>query len=467
MGRTDLVIASNRGPLSFSRDSDGELVPTRGAGGLVSSVGPLVEGTGATWVAAAMSDEDREAVATVDGAVEAEGYRLLALDIDEALYTQAYDVVSNATLWFLHHGLYDLPRRPLFDRRWREAWDGYRAVNQLFASAVADEAPDGGVVLVQDYHLSLVPGMLRSLRPDVRTVHFSHTPFAEPSTLRALPTAEELLSGMAGAAACGFHSRRWAASFEACCRDVLGSSPPTFVAPIAPDARDIGAVATSSECLDEDEWVSSVVDGDGGGGSKRLVLRVDRIELSKNIVRGFLAFELLLDERPEWREKVVFLALVYPSRQSLAQYQAYRQEVETVVARINARFGVPGWQPIVLDAHDNFPRSVAALKRYDVLLVNPVRDGLNLVAKEGPMVNERDGLVALSREAGVWDELAGPAMGLNPYDIVETADVLASALSMAPGERASRAAELRRIACERKPEDWLEDQLRAASAESP
>lgn len=452
MGRTDLVIASNRGPLSFSRDSSGALVATRGAGGLVSSVGPLVEETGATWVAAAMSDEDREAAR--GGVSEAEGYRVRSLDIPEALYRQAYDVVSNATLWFLHHGLYDLSRRPVFDRRWREAWDGYRAVNRLFAEACADEAPDGGVVLVQDYHLSLAPAMLRTLRPDVRTVHFSHTPFAEPATLRALPYAEELLEGMSGASACGFHARRWAANFEACCRDVLGASPPSFVSPIAPDPNDMASV----DIGDEGSWVSSVV-----GSGRRMILRVDRIELSKNIVRGFQAYELLLEERPEWREQVVFVALVYPSRQTLAQYQAYRQEVETVAARVNARFGTPGWQPIVFDAEDNFPRSVAALQRYDVLLVNPVRDGLNLVAKEGPMVNTADGLLALSREAGVWDELAGAALGLNPYDIAETADVLAAALSMAPVERAERSAELRRLACLRRPEDWLEDQLRAVA----
>lgn len=451
MGRTDLVIASNRGPLSFSRDDSGALTPVRGAGGLVSSIGPLIEGTGATWVAAAMSAEDREAAGD-DGVVEAEGFRVRSLAVDEAVYRQAYDVVSNATLWFLHHGLYDLSRQPRFDRRWREAWEGYRTVNRLFAEACAEEAPEGGVVLVQDYHLSLVPAMLRSLRPDLRSVHFSHTPFAEPSTLRALPFAEELLEGMAGASACGFHARRWAASFEACCRDILGMTPPVFVSPIAPDASDIGSVDVG----DEAEWVTSVV-----GEGRRMILRVDRIELSKNIVRGFLAYELLLEERPEWRERVVFVALVYPSRESLAQYQTYRQEVETVVARVNERFGTPGWTPIVLDAEDNFPRSAAALQRYDVLLVNPVRDGLNLVAKEGPMVNRADGLLALSREAGVWDELAGAALGLNPYDIAETADVLVEALSMAPTERAQRSAELQRLACERKPEDWLEDQLKA------
>jgi trehalose 6-phosphate synthase len=460
MGRTDLVIASNRGPLSFKKTDDGSLQPVRGAGGLVSSLGPLIEGTGATWVAAAMSDEEREAIASSQ-VVEAEGFRLRSLDIDPTQWRQAYNVISNATLWFLHHGLYDLPRQPRFDRHWREAWDGYRAVNRRFAEAIADEAPEGGTALVQDYHLSLVPKLLAELRPDLRTVHFSHTPFAEPSALGMLPTGKELLEGMAAAAACGFHARRWAANFSACCQEVLGHAATTFVSPIAPDPSDLSTVAESPECAAEAAWVEQ--HQGPSGRDRKLLVRVDRIELSKNIVRGFLAFDLLLEERPEWREQVVFIALIYPSRQSLVEYQAYRQEVTTVVERINARWARPDWTPIVLDPSDNFPRSVAALQRYDVLLVNPVRDGLNLVAKEGPLINQRDGVVALSREAGVWDELASAALGLNPFDLADTADVLHRALSMSTTERAERSTKLCEAAIARAPQDWLDDQLRAAT----
>jgi len=456
MGKPDLVIASNRGPVSFARDADGSLVPRRGAGGLVSSLGPLVENTGAVWVAAAMSDDDREAAR--HGAFEAEGFRLRSLDIDPAVYSQAYNVVANAALWFVHHGLYDLPRRPRFDSRWREAWAGYREYNRLFAEAVADEAADDAVALLQDYHLSLVPALLAKLRPDLRVVHFSHTPFADPTSLRVLPVADELLEGLASAAACGFHARRWAANFEACCRDLLGAAPATFVSPMTPDPDDIAEVAASPECAAEHGWLDEHV------GDRRLIVRVDRIELSKNIVRGFLAYEQLLEERPEWRERVVFAALVYPSREGLVEYRAYRQEVEATVARINGRWATPGWTPIVLDPTDNFPRSVAALQLYDVLLVNPVRDGLNLVAKEGPLVNRVDGVVALSREAGVWDELADCALGLNPFDIAETADALWHGLAMAPAERAERSKAVRDAVLARSPRDWLDDQLRAAGS---
>ena len=197
-------------------------------------------------------------------------------------------------------------------------------------------------------------------------------------------------------------------------------------------------------------------------GDRRLLVRVDRIELSKNLLRGFWAFETLLREHPEWRERVVFAACVYPSREGLAEYLAYRQEVEGLIRQVNDRWSTPAWTPIIYDPTDDFPASVAALRRYDVLLVNPVRDGLNLVAKEGPLVNERDGVLALSRESGVWEELGGAALEIHPFDVGQTADVLHAALSMGADERGSHSHEVLRLARARTPVEWLADQLAAA-----
>ena len=449
-----IVLASNRGPISFAIGAAGELEMKRGGGGLIAVVGGALEGSDATWIAAALSDADREAASR--GVIEAEGYRVRTIVVEGM--GGYYDVVSNSTLWFLHHGLFDAPRRPRFDRVWRSAWDDYRAVNHAYARTIAEDAPDGAVVLVQDYHLSLVPAALRALRDDVRIVHFHHTPFAGPDALRMLPSdvAVELLTGLSGATACGFHHERWASAFEASCRDVLGTAPPTFVAPAAADAVDIRKVAASDACAARLRDLDDVV------GDRKLLVRVDRIELSKNIVRGFLAFDDLLRTYPEWRERVVFGAFVYPSREGLPEYLAYRQEVEGLIRRINEEWSAPGWTPILYDAGDDFPRSVAALRRYDVLLVNPVRDGLNLVAKEGPIVNERDGVLALSRESGVNGELGGFALEVNPFDVSGTADVLHRALSMAPAERATHAAAVRERASARTPEDWFADQLAAA-----
>lgn len=451
------MLLSNRGPLSFTVADDGSLTARRGAGGLVSGLAPLVRGTDAIWIAAAMSDGDRAAAA--QGVVEAEGLRTRLLAIDADTYGAAYDVVCNATLWFAHHGLFDAARRPRIDRRWYEAWDAYRAVNHAFADAAVESAPEDAAVLVQDYHLCLVAPRLAAARPDVRLVHFSHTPFAPPDWLRAVPDAatDELLAGLAAHHACSFHTRRWAASFEASCESRHVAPPPTFVSPLAADVGDLEAVASSDACAAAGAELDELF------GDRHVLLRVDRVELSKNLLRGFHAFDLLLEEHPELRGRIVFAAFVYPSREGLPEYLAYRTEVEALIARLNDKWSTPDWTPIVYDPSDDFPRSVAALQRSDVLLVNPVRDGLNLVAKEGPLLNRRDGVVVLSTEAGAWDELAGTgAIGVNPFDVAATADAIHAALTMPAAERAERAAQIRAVAAGHTPADWLRDQLDAA-----
>lgn len=453
-----VVVVSNRGPVSFRVDDDGDLVARRGAGGLVSGLGPLVAGTGATWIAAAMGEGDRRAAAR--GVVEAEGFRLRTLAFPPDTYRAAYDVVCNATLWFLHHGLWDLARRPRFDERWHEAWAAYRTVNETFASVVAEDAPDGAAVLIQDYHLCLLAPALRERRPDLRLVHFSHTPFAGPDLFRVLPEAvgAELLDGLAAHHACGFHTPRWARSWEASHLELRGRAPAatTFVSPLAPDPDDLAAAAGSTACQDALERLEERL------GGRSLLVRVDRIELSKNLLRGFHAFDDLLRRHPRWRGRVVFGAFCYPSREGLPEYLAYRQEVEGLAAAVNDRWRTGDWEPVLLETADDFPRSVAALRRFDVLLVNPIRDGLNLVAKEGALLNERAGLVALSPEAGAWYELEGAVRRVDPYDVTQTADALASALDASAEERRGESAELRRRARSRTPADWLADQLAAA-----
>ena len=451
-----VVVVSNRGPLSFRVDDDGGLTAKRGAGGLVSGIGPLVAGTDTLWVAAAMSDGDRAAAGA--GVVDAENFRVRLLDIDPETYRLAYDVVSNQILWFVHHGLYDLPREPAFGPDLRTAWQAFRDVNEAFADLVAEVAPDGAAVLVQDYHLSLLGLGLAERRPDLTAVHFSHTPFATATWLRVLPDhlAGELLSGLAAHRACGFHSQRWADDFAACCRDVLALAPRTFVSPLPADADDVRSAAASSACD------AALTEIEEEVGDRLVVARVDRIELSKNLLRGFQAFDDLLDRVPGWRERVVFLASVYPSRTGVPAYIEYQQDVEAVVERINERWATADWTPIVYDTRDDYPRSVAVLRRADVLLVNPIRDGLNLVAKEGGIVNDRDAVLCLSREAGVWDELGEAAVPVPPFDVAGTADALDRALRMPAEERAARAARLRELSTARRPADWLADQLAAA-----
>jgi trehalose 6-phosphate synthase len=451
-----VIVVSHRGPVGFSRQEDGTFVAHQGAGGVASALGPLLRRNAerARWVAAAVSDDDRAAVRA--GAATADGIDLELLDLDPDAHRMHYEVVSNSVLWFLFHGLFDLVRRPRFDVRFRDAWDAYSDVNRAFATRVAETANANDAVLVQDYQLALVPMYLRELRTDLRVAHFMHTPFCGPNSIRVLPTdvAASLCRSL-GTAAAGFHIARWGRAYEASARDVLGgdSSPRWFAASLGPDAEALAEVAAS----DAGRRASQELDDEIG--DRLMLMRTDRVEPSKNIVRGFLAYERLLEARAALRQRVVFVAMLYVSRGGLPEYLAYRNEVEQVVDRVNERFATRDWSPIVLDLRDDFARSVAGLQRYDALLVNPLRDGLNLVAKEGPLLNRRDGVVCLSPEAGAYDELAPAVERVHPYDIEQAAAALDDALSLPLDDRAERAKSLRRLAGARTPSDWLRDQL--------
>jgi trehalose 6-phosphate synthase len=270
----------------------------------------------------------------------------------------------------------------------------------------------------------------------------------------------ELLDGMAGYSACGFHCHKWEAGFTACYGAAGRKAPATFVAPLGPDPDVLTAEAAGAGVL----AAAGALRAELGG--RRTIVRSDRMEPSKNIVRGMLAFEELLAARPEWRGEVVHLALAYPSREGLADYLAYGTDVAHTAARINHAYGTGGWTPVVLSVEDDRARSLAALSLSDVLLVNPVRDGLNLVAKEGPLLNGADGVLVLSHEAGAWEELSLPgtgagALGVNPFDVVGTAEALHEALSMPGSERARRAGALRHVVRGRTAADWWADQLAA------
>ena len=454
-----MIVVSHRGPVSFSRDATGAFEARRGAGGVVSALGPLLADRSHThWIAAAITPDDHAAVAA--GASHVPEFDLTLLRLDPAVHRLHYEVVSNGTLWFLLHGLFDLARRPRFDRRFREAWEGYEIVNRAFADAIAETATEGEVVLLQDLHLMLVPGILALSRPDLAVSHFSHTPFCGPGSIRVLPedVAHALCSSLAVTHA-GFHTERWARAFRASAAEVLGhDTARAYSASFGPDAP---ALAREMELPEVTEALAQLEER---VGDRALIVRSDRMELSKNIVRGFYAYDLLLEEHPELRGRVVFAALLNPSREGLPEYQAYRNEVEQAAARVNERWGTADWEPVWLDTRDDFARSLAGFARSDVLLVNPVRDGLNLVAMEGPMVNRRDGVLCLSREAGAFDVLESACLPVQPFDIVQTADTLHTALTMARDERAERAERLRSLAQTNPPVRWLEAQIRHARA---
>ncbi|MEV0484117.1 trehalose-6-phosphate synthase [Streptomyces sp. NPDC050508] len=482
-GAAQVLVASNRGPVSYEVGDDGSLNARRGGGGLVSGLSAIGPDAGALWVCSALSDGDREAVRR---GVGEDGVRML--DIPADVHADAYNGIANSVLWFVHHMLYQTPLEPVFDAEFRRQWASYETYNRAFAEALAQEAAEGAAVLVQDYHLCLVPGMLRELRPDLRIGHFSHTPWAPPEYFAMLPDDIQvrLMEGLLGADRVAFLTWPWATAFERCVQGLdpyrwlpeWPSGAPRAVEHLRKDpdtgreritrktligVHSLGADAeflhARSHQADVEERLVALREEIGAG--RKTIVRVDRTELSKNIVRGLLAYRQLLDDHPELLEQVVHVAFAYPSRQDLAVYRDYTAEVQRLADEINSQYGTPGWTPVVLHVKDDFARSLAAYRLADVALVNPIRDGMNLVAKEVPVVSDEGCALVLSREAGAFQELGKDAITVNPYDVIGTAAALHEALTMPVEERAERTKRLAAAATALPPAQWFLEQLNA------
>ena len=466
--RRPIIALSNRGPLSWRRNDDGEFVAKRGAGGLVTALGPALEATGGTWIATALSEDDREATAAgLDSG--AHGYSVHLLDIDAATLTGALDVVANQYLWYANHDLWNRPWSPEFGNDAALVWNDYVAFNEQFAqaalSAAADIAGDSGadigdpVVFVQDYHLALVPGILKTRNPDLDVVFFLHTPFATRSALAVLPDAwpQALVTSIASADIAGFHTARWAERFDRALHAIApGSMSNSRVFPLGPDPESLREEAAGDAVATQRAILEDQIAG------RRVVTRVDRAELSKNVLRGLRAFDEMLQRRPEMVDAVAHLVMLNPSRQALDDYRRYLDDCATLADDINSRHpATDGRKPVLFYAEDLFPRSVAGLQVADVLVANPISDGMNLVAKEGPLVNERDTVLVLSREAGAYAELDGVCLDVNPYDVAETSAAIEAALDMSDDERQERAARLREVAAANPPSAWIGAQLSA------
>jgi trehalose 6-phosphate synthase len=508
-----VLIASNRGPVSFTRGDDGRLSAKRGGGGMVSGLSAVADESDMLWVCAALGDGDRAAARAAPGGLldpelAGDGAAVRMLDIPPAVFQRAYNAVANSTLWFVHHMLYDTPNRPSFGPSFAREWEAFRRYNEMFADALADAAKAtadyataGGAAkasaakasaakasaakasvatrsdslvaraVIQDYHLCLAPQMLAERAPGTPIAHFSHTPWAPPDYFRMLPcdVGREVLTGILGADHAGFLCRRWADAFVDCCAEILGAEvdrercqvrhaghvTSIGVHPLGVDAGQLKERAAERDVLSRMAALGEATAG------KQVIVRVDRTELSKNIVRGLEAYRELLRTRPEWHGKVVHVAFAYPSRHDLPEYREYTASVQRMALQIEDEFAVPGWDPLLLEVNDDYARSLAACRLADVMLVNPIRDGMNLVAKEGPILSDRGCALVLSTEAGAADELGPHALLVNPFDISQTARALHEALAMSAEERQRRSTALATAAAAMPPTRWFGDQLDA------
>ncbi|NLE23040.1 MAG: trehalose-6-phosphate synthase [Actinobacteria bacterium] len=482
-----LVVAANRGPVSFHDDPSGEPVVTRGPGGLVTVLTEVLRHHPGAWVAAALSDAERRLAAeerAVEVALDGEVYRVRYVAPSRAAYHKYYNVVSNPMLWFIQHYLWDLGRHPDIRAEEMDAWhNGYVPVNGLFAKAVIDEVRGGrdgrrrrdqacdgsdALVLLHDYQLYLVAPEVRAACPGTFLHQFVHIPWPQSDYWRVLPEhiRESVFRGLLGNDVVAFHTRHYVRNFLRCCEYLLelevdqasctvrcdGREVWVRAYPVSIDPASLRAAADSRRARTAERALRS-------RRREFLLLRVDRMDLSKNIIRGFAALDRFLELHPEFKERLTFLALLQPSRQDVEEYVTYRERVERIVADVNTRHGTVDWMPIDLRIQDDFPVTLAAYAQYDVLFVNAISDGMNLVAKEGPVLNRHDGVLVLSEYAGAYEELGAFAIGVNPFNIEGQAEALFRALTMSPEERADRAGMLSRVVEENSVEKWVQAQF--------
>jgi trehalose 6-phosphate synthase len=471
--QTQLVLVSNRGPVTYQEDGSIK----RGTGGLVTALTGLASHRDAIWIASAMTEEDVKVARDNGGrpfeveAPEGGTFRVRFVESDAEAYDRFYNIIANPMLWFIQHYLWDQSNAP--DIRTHEVVafeDGYQRVNADLASAVVEEIEGQSepVVMVHDYHLYTLPAMVREARPDVFLHHFVHIPWTQPDAWRVLPTSirESIYHGVLANDIVGFHTRSYRRNFLQCCRDLMD--------------LEVDFKRGVVQCGDREVWVRAYplpIDYQATRGVARRarvqeleervlrrrreysILRVDRADLSKNVLRGFTAFDIFLEQHPEFAERITFTAQLMPSRTDVPEYAEYLEKIEALVAVVNHRHGTPDWMPIDLKLRDDLDEAVASYKHYDVMMVNAMFDGMNLVAKEGPLVNERNGVSILSENTGAHEELGEFALSVNPFDVQELADAIYDALTMSPESRERRARGLEEIVTSRDPGDWIDEQI--------
>ena len=468
LGQFSPVILSNRAPVE--RLAGGRLAP--GAGGLVKALTSLASATKASWVSAARTELERDIArsrAPLNSNADPEqGFPIFLAPTDAEAYQLHYTIISNPLLWFAHHYLWNIAVEPVVDRSIHRAWfDGYRVVNEAVAKAALATAralPRRPLFLTQDYQLYLAPELIRSEMPDAAMQHFVHIPWPEPRYLKVLPAMmrEPIFKGLLANDIVGLQTSLDVHNFLRCCVELMGLRVAEAEGAVLYGGRlvwirayPVSIDVEAMRQLGESPRVRELEAEIASWRTEKLIVRVDRTDPSKNLIRGFLAYERLLEDHPEYHGRVVLWAFLQPSRLDVEAYRNYLDAVHATVSRINTRFGSDTWQPTRLELGEDIDRAVAAFKSYDVLIL----DGMNLVAKEGPVVNQRSGVLILSESAGAHEELGTHALSINPFDVDITARAIHRALQMAPLERAERSSAIGQIVATNDVARWIRLQL--------
>ncbi len=477
LARRRLIIASNRGPLEYHVEADGSLLAHRGSGGMVTALMAASRFVPVTWVASAMTEGDRRAADDAgDALLKVPDHEIYVrfVTVPPSVYQRHYYVFCNPLLWFIQHFMWNTPRTPNIGRAVYEAWEtGYIPVNEAIAQGIADEAKrqaEPPFVLLQDYHLYLAPAAVRRQVPGATILHFTHIPWTPPRYWGLLPEfmRRRIHEDMCASDIVGLQTNSDVRNFLHCCEAMLPDAQVDYQNnlvrrldhvthvrhhPISVDAAGLHMYANSPEVEQYKDRLRPLL-------GEQTVVRVDRSEPSKNIIRGLRAWELLLERHSEFRGKVNFLQFLVPSRSELGVYQTYTDEIFELIDSINDHFGDVEWQPIRVFYEENYAQAIAGMALCDILLVNPIVDGMNLVSKEGPLVSERDSVLVLSEMTGSYEQLREFVLPVAPTDLEGTVRALHAALVMPASERHRRAEGLRRLIQEEDIVLWLERQLR-------
>jgi trehalose 6-phosphate synthase len=478
----EIIVASNRGPVLFKRDEKGIIELIRGAGGIVGSMIPFMKKTHGKWVSSAIGECDHEMNNKYDCKVpiplENPEYYLQFIKTDEDIYNGFNGKFANPLLWFIHHSMWNPPYSPCADDELHQAWNSYQYVNSKFAAAIGEDLNTSKkipIVMLQDYHFYLTPKLIREQHPDVLMSQFVHVPFPPPEIFQQLPNHMqiEILDSMLTNDVLGFHIPRYLNNFLQTIRlilpnalvddrvgDILYNGHVCHVRtyPISVDVETLQTHAQDPNVIAKEAEVDEMI------GDCKLIYRTDRADLSKNIIRGFQAYDIFLEKHPEWKEKVKFVATLMPSRQDINVYREYTDNIRDIVKEINEKYATLDWQPIKYICRGDYDLVIAFLKKYDVLMVNPILDGMNIVAKEGSAVNENNGALILSTGAGCYGELKDGAICINPYDIRQTADSLDTALLMDEKTKTQMIAKARAAVQRNDLNKWVSDQLKDIEA---
>ena len=478
LSRRPLILVSNRGPVEHQMSAEGRPEARRGSGSVVTAFNSLAQKYPFTWVASAMGEGDRLVSKNGQGPhlespLPGHKINLRYVVTPRRVYHKYYNILCNPLLWFLQHYMWNPPYNPNVDASVHDAWEaGYVPVNQAFARSVVEEARQLGtppLVIGHDYHLYLLPEFVRREQPEALIQHYVHIPWPTPLYWHMVPRhiIQRISESLCAADVVGFQTSQDRQCFldtveefvpgavvdrAGMAVELAGRRSEVKVYPISINVEEVQRIAGSARALDYEARLAAEV-------GEITIVRIDRAEPNKNIIRGFKAYDLLLSRYPDLKGRVKFLAFLVPSRTHIRQYQRYLDEVQQAIQQVNNNHGTEDWKPIVAYIENNYTQAIAGMKLYDALLVNTIVEGMNLVAKEGPVVNNRDGVLILSQSSGVYHQLAGGALSVSPTDVEGTMQALYQAITMSPQDRKDRAAHLFESVCRQDVNQWLINQL--------